>query len=233
MCPGQTVHPQAQPLRRPTASQPAGAPDNWDVKFQPYFFGTTKSANRGFTLIELLVSLSVLAILMGLAVPSFRATIAANQLTSRTNELVSALNMARSEAIRRGSRVTLCKSSTGTSCSSTGDWEQGWVVFVDTTRSGTTASIDSGETVLLVQQAVSGSTLIKGNPALDSYVSFGADGRPRTVAGNSTSGKLLACNTSTSLTDSSRARQMELSSVGRLSTSTPTSVASTCPAPTT
>lgn len=209
-----------------------GTPDNWGVKVHPYYFGVKKSTARGFTLIELLVSLSVLAILTSLAVPSFRGTIAANQLTSRTNELVSALNMARSEAIRRGSRVTLCKSSTGTSCASTGDWEQGWVVFVDSTRSGTTASIDSGETVLQVQQAASGSTLIKGSTNVASYVSFGADGRPRTLAGASTSGKLRSCNTSTALTNDTRARDVELSSVGRLSTSTPTGVASTCPAPT-
>lgn len=175
-----------------------------------------------------------MAILLAIAVPSFQGLIASNQLTSRTNELVSALNLARSEAIRRGTRVTVCKSSTGTACASTGDWEQGWIAFVDTTRTGTsTASLDSGETVLQVQQAVSGTTLIKGSPNVTSYVSFGADGRPRTLGGAFTSGTLRACNTSTALTDSTRAREVVLSTVGRLSTSTPSSVGSTCPAPST
>lgn len=201
------------------------------MEIHPYFFGYQKTGARGFTLVELLVTLSVLAILLAVAVPSFQGTIASNQLTSRTNELVSALNLARSEAIRRGTRVTLCKSSSGTACSSTGDWEQGWIAFVDTTRSGTTASVDSGETILSVQQATSGSTLIKGSSNVAAYVSFGADGRPRTLAGAFTSGKLLTCSTSTALSNSVRAREVELSTVGRLSTTTPSSVASSCPAP--
>ncbi len=201
------------------------------MKVHLYYFRTKKSAERGFTLIELLVSLSVLAILLGVAVPSFQGSVASNQLSSRTNDVVSALNLARSEAIRRGSRITLCKSANGTSCASSGNWEQGWVVFVDTTRSGTTPSIDSGETVLQVQAALSGSTTVKGDTNLGSYVSFGPDGRPRTLTGSFTSGKLRACNSSTALTNGSRSREIDLSSVGRLSTTTPTSVASTCPAP--
>lgn len=196
-----------------------------------YFFGNQKAGVRGFTLVELLVTLSVLAILLAVAVPSFQGTIASSQLTSRTNELVSALNLARSEAIRRGARVTLCKSSSGTACTNSGNWEQGWIAFVDTTRSSTSASVDSGETVLSVQQATSGTTLIKGSTNVANYVSFGADGRPRTLAGAFTSGKLLTCSTSTALANSTRAREVELSTVGRLSTSTPSSVASSCPAP--
>jgi type IV fimbrial biogenesis protein FimT len=201
------------------------------VEIHPYFFGSQKTGARGFTLVELLVTLSVLAVLLAIAVPSFQGTITSSQLTSRTNELVSALNLARSEAIRRGARVTLCKSSSGTACIDTGNWEQGWIAFVDTTRSGTSASVDSGETVLLVQQAVSGTTVIKGSTNLVNYVSFGADGRPRTLAGTFTSGTLRACSTSAALTNSNRARDVELSTVGRLSTSTPTTVASSCPAP--
>lgn len=201
------------------------------MEIHPYFFGSQKNGARGFTLVELLVTVSVLAVLLAVAVPSFQSTIASSQLTGRTNELVSALNMARSEAIRRGTRVTLCKSSSGTACTTSGNWEQGWIAFVDTTRSGTSASVDSGETVLLLQQAISGTTLIKGSTNVANYVSFGADGRPRTLAGAFISGKLLTCNTSTALTNAARAREVELSTVGRLSTSTPSSVSSSCPAP--
>ncbi len=201
------------------------------MEIHPYFFGYQKTSARGFTLVELLVTVSVLSVLLAIAVPSFQGTIASNQLTSRTNELVSALNLARSEAIRRGARVTLCKSSSGTACTTSGNWEQGWIAFVDTTRTGTSASVDSGETVLLVQQAGSGTTQIKGSTNVAHYVSFGADGRPRTLAGAFISGKLLACNTSTALSNGKRAREVELSTVGRLSTSTPSSVTSSCPAP--
>lgn len=201
------------------------------MEIHPYYFRSTKISSHGFTLIELLVTVSVLAILLGIAVPGFQGTIASNQLTGRTNEMVSALNLARSEAIRRGTRVTLCKSSTGTSCTTTGNWEQGWITFVDTTRSGSSASVDSGETVLLVQQALSGTTSIKGSTSLADYVSYAADGRPKTMSGASLSGTLRACNSSSALTNGTRARDTALSTVGRLSTTTPSSVATTCPSP--
>lgn len=202
------------------------------MEIHHYYFGRKKSSSNGFTLIELMVTMSVLAILLAIAVPGFQGSIASNQLTGRTNDMVSALNLARSEAIRRGTRVTLCKSSTGTSCTASGNWEQGWIAFVDTTRTGTsTASVDSGETVLLVQQALTGTTTIKGSTNLANYVSYAADGRPKTMGGSSVSGTLQACNSSSALTNSNRARSVNLSTVGRLSTTTPSSVASTCPSP--
>jgi len=86
-----------------------------------------KVANSlGFTLIELMVTISIAAILLSMAIPSFVSTIQSNNLTTHTNELISALNLARSEAIKRGVQVTLArKSDTATV------WEAGWDVFVD------------------------------------------------------------------------------------------------------
>lgn len=57
---------------------------------------------RGFTLIELLVTIVVLAVLLTLAAPSFRDVIQNNRVTAQANELVSALNLARSEAVKQG-----------------------------------------------------------------------------------------------------------------------------------
>ena len=69
--------------------------------------------DRGLTLIELMVTLSVLAILATLAVPSFQRQIAAARLSEASNELLLATARARTEAIRLGQRVTVCKSSNG------------------------------------------------------------------------------------------------------------------------
>jgi len=63
---------------------------------------------RGFSLVELMVTIAVLAILLAIGIPSFASLIASNRLTSATNELVAALQTARTEAIRRNVRVTVC-----------------------------------------------------------------------------------------------------------------------------
>lgn len=185
----------------------------------------------GFTLIELLVALAVFAILMAIAVPSFRGLSASNQLTSQTNDLVSSLSLARSEAIRRGTRITMCKSNDGSTCTTANNWEQGWISFVDTTRSGTDASVDTGEAVVAVHQGTGGSVVIKGSSSLANYVSFSADGQPKTLGGSVVSGTLRVCNTSSALGDDARARDIDLSAVGRALTTTPASVDDTCPSP--
>jgi len=85
----------------------------------------------GFTMIELMVTLAVAAILVTVAVPSFQTMIESNALTSQINLFIGSLNAARSEAVKRGKQVTLCKSVNGSSCAGAG-YEAGWIVFVDT-----------------------------------------------------------------------------------------------------
>lgn len=87
--------------------------------------------NSGFTLLELLITLAIVAILLIVGVPSLRSMMQGNQLVSSTNELLSALHVARSEAIKSNGRVTICESSNGTDCATTGDWKNGWIVFID------------------------------------------------------------------------------------------------------
>lgn len=83
----------------------------------------------GVTLIELLVTLVVLAILLGLGVPSFTNIIQNNRSTALANDMVTALNLARNEAVRRGACINICSSNNGTSCS--GTWTDGWIVRVE------------------------------------------------------------------------------------------------------
>jgi type IV fimbrial biogenesis protein FimT len=82
---------------------------------------------RGFTLIELLVTISIMAILLGIGVPSFRGMIEANRLSSASNDLLSGLQFARSEAIKRGIPVVFCSSSDQSSCAATPAWIGGRV----------------------------------------------------------------------------------------------------------
>jgi type IV fimbrial biogenesis protein FimT len=75
---------------------------------------------RGFTLVELMITLAVAAVLLTVAVPSFQAVFQNNRLVSQVNELVTAINLARNEAIKRGVNVTLR--------AETGGFQNGWCV---------------------------------------------------------------------------------------------------------
>lgn len=77
----------------------------------------------GFTLLELMVTIAVLAIIAALAAPSFSNLINSNRLTAAANDLVGALQVARMEAIRRGTSVQVCPSTNGSSCSGD-DWSR-------------------------------------------------------------------------------------------------------------
>jgi len=84
-------------------------------------------------LIELMVTLVVLAILLALAIPSFVRLLAANRLSTEASELIASLNLARSEAVRRGQSVALRAIDAS-------NYSKGWTVFADLNRNGAQAS---------------------------------------------------------------------------------------------
>lgn len=188
----------------------------------------TKLLEKGLTLIELLVTISILAILMALAIPSFQSMIASSSLTTTTNDLANTLAQARSNAIRRGGRVTVCKSASATQCATTGNWEQGWIVFNDTTKSGTSANVDTGEAITFVTPAQPTGIVINGNL---SYISYAADGQTKEMSGAFQGGTLRVCSTNASLTNAKRARNLILTGTGRIVVQAQANVAATCPAP--
>jgi len=83
-----------------------------------------------FTLIELMLTLAVAAVVLTLGVPSFGRIVENNQLATNVNFLVQSMTMARSEAVKRNKRVSICDSADATNCGG-GNYEQGWIVFVD------------------------------------------------------------------------------------------------------
>jgi type IV fimbrial biogenesis protein FimT len=124
--------------------------------------------NTGFTLIELMVTLAVLAIFLTIAIPNFQAFVHNNRMAGQANEMMTTLNFARSESIKRAANVTVCASSDGATC--TGTWTQGWVVR------------DAAANVLRVQQAMGGTSTLTGAGTLV----FNAFGRMTTPAAATT-----------------------------------------------
>lgn len=96
----------------------------------------------GFTLIELLVTISIAAIMVAVALPSFTGFTLDNRLASQSNDFVLALTYAKSEAINRGLTVTVCSRSTDTACAGSTTWDNGWLVFVDNNGDGTVNGTD-------------------------------------------------------------------------------------------
>jgi type IV fimbrial biogenesis protein FimT len=87
---------------------------------------------RGFTLLELMTALAVLGILIGIGVPSFNSMMRNSQIAAESGNLMSALTLARSEALKRGLRVSLCGAAPSMDeCSEDGKWNNGWILFED------------------------------------------------------------------------------------------------------
>jgi type IV fimbrial biogenesis protein FimT len=82
----------------------------------------------GVTLVELMFAILIFAVLLAIAVPSFRDASLGARLSAIANSLHGTIQIARSEAIKANVPITLCTSTDGSTCATTGTWEQGWVV---------------------------------------------------------------------------------------------------------
>ena len=167
---------------------------------------------HGFTLVELLVTVGIAALLAAVAAPSVQGLVANNRLKTHGNAVQSSLMGARTEAIKRKARVVVCKSADQASCSNSGGWQQGWIMFVDSNDS---ASVDAGEAILEKVPALSGSFALTGEGNLADYVSYTGTGAAK-LANSEVfqTGLMTLCPIG-----GGNARQIELFATGRLTVS--------------
>ena len=164
----------------------------------------------GFTLIELAITLVVAAILIVWAVPGMQAFINRTTLTSSTNDWVGVINFARSEAIKRGQRVTICRRPASLGCdgnsacqcgvSIPGDtgvanYHLGYLIF---TSQGNAQPINfnpgAGNVLLRTGNAMSAKVRAQGNGFGNNAFSFMSDGTldPNDIGGGTASHVLCA-----------------------------------------
>lgn len=160
--------------------------------------------NSGLTILELLMAMVVVALLLAVGTPSLRQFISRNAVIADTNDLVTALNLARNEAISRGVPVSLCPSVNGTACSAANPYQTGWIVFADPNGN---LGVDATEAVLRAQIAPRRSQVAAGG--LSGGATFSAKG----LAAAGANGTATICRAGFN-----RCRQVTLSQMGRIQT---------------
>ena len=88
----------------------------------------------GVTLPELIVSLSMMSVLSAVGISSMHYFIQENRMAAEVNLFVTALHLARSEAVKHESRMVLCPSSDGHNCGFSREWVNGWILFASDDR---------------------------------------------------------------------------------------------------
>jgi type IV fimbrial biogenesis protein FimT len=126
---------------------------------------------QGFTVLELMAVVLITAILTSLAVPAFNNTIRDNRVLAASNELVVAIALARSEAVRRAKSVTVCPSADGLACGT--DWSLGWIVLED---GATVAGAAPVVTSVLTVNGAPRATLATQTAGANSWVRFTSRG---------------------------------------------------------
>ncbi len=154
---------------------------------------------QGFTLLELMITLAIVIIMTTIGLPSFFGLIRDSNMTATANDMLSAINYARSEAVTRNNDVVIQSKSTTAK-----HWEAGWDIYVDTNKNRTK---DSGELLKSYDALPNGYTLIANAANMDSQIVYLPSGLRDSIIG----GTLFLCKDNAAST----ARAIIINNVGR------------------
>lgn len=173
-----------------------------------------KSRQYGFTMVELMVTLSVLGILIALAAPSFQSLIERVRIESQVNKLKTDMSYARTEAMRTGFPINVCRRKSGTQICATDTitgWENGWIVYNDLDGDN---KINNNEVPLRISDDFSQFASAQNNNGnyLKQRISFSPQGTP---VGGLNTGCIKFCSAATGCTNPN-SRYLILNRIGRL-----------------
>ena len=159
--------------------------------------------SKGFTLVELMTTMAVGATLFHTGITSLQATLITTQLSTQANQLMHSIMLARSEAIKRNTRITLSKLGDG--------WEDGWIGYIDNNAN---AQRDDDEEILITQGKLPAQMTLTGNRYVKDYISYTGGGRSEKINGAFQAGRLMLCDRSAEATPE-HARAIIIAASGR------------------
>jgi type IV fimbrial biogenesis protein FimT len=126
----------------------------------------------GFTLLELLITVALIAVVTALAIPGMSTFSKNDRLTTNINTMIGHLAYARSEAVKSSAQVSICASSDAANCTG-GNWEDGWIVYVDSDSNGSfSEDTTTGEVILRANQALDGGNKLSPTANYASQVTY-------------------------------------------------------------
>ncbi|HTB66538.1 MAG TPA: GspH/FimT family protein [Steroidobacteraceae bacterium] len=185
----------------------------------------------GVTLVELLVVLTIAGILLGIGTSSYKSITTSYRISGEINGLLGDMQYARSEAIKQGQNVVVCvANSAGSDCAAADTrWQDGWIVFANTTGASPPTTSGNAALVMRVQPAFtaagtgSSDTLTDG---VTSYVTFDREGLALGLltTRSGLGGAVITLHDSTS--NATRTRCLQVTNVGNVSVQQPSTLSS-------
>ncbi len=135
--------------------------------------------HSGFTLVELLTTVTIFTTLLSLAIPEFRSMAERNQIATAHNAFLSTIQFTRSEAIKRGNDVVICKwDNIQATCDSVRSWQSGWAVFNDQNGNG---DKDTSDEIIRIHKALPANIQMHYNRLRLKYNAKGITGHSGTI----------------------------------------------------
>jgi type IV fimbrial biogenesis protein FimT len=153
-----------------------------------------KNQQTGFTLYELMVTITVIGVILSIGIPSFSEFTQNSRLAGTSNDLLSSFQVARSEAARSKSNITICASDNSLDANANcgGTFNDGWIIFIDIDGDLNRAGAD--ENILRTHPAPASGVTITTNAGAD-YFAFAGTGLGRgNVGGNPALQTAMICD---------------------------------------
>ena len=145
-----------------------------------YIAPMSKTKQHGFTIYELLITMLMIGIILSIGVPSMSGFMQNSRITGTANDLHASFQLARSEAARSKSNITICASANSMDAAAAcgGTFNDGWIIFLDLGIGDLTRDAGAGENVLRAHPAIPDGIDIATNAGAD-YFGYAPSGLGR------------------------------------------------------